>query len=305
MRFRLAIALAALAGLGLSFSGSAQTEGKAKLLSSYRWKEPIEGFGGLSALELARDGAAFYAISDRTLLLQGRLVRDKSGRISGVDLRYNQLLQTPKGGVLKGWKRDSEGLALVEGGPLYVSFEAIAKIWVYPDPLGQPQALPLHPDFKTMHGNAGLEALAVSDQGDLFAVPEVPPKGYTTLPVYRLRGTRWDIPHQIAVVGKFDPVAADFGPDGLFYLLERNFGGIGFRSRLRRFDFEAFDPAGEVLFSSMLGQHDNLEGLSVWRDPQGQIRMTMVSDDNFKFFQRSEIVEYVLTESLAKPVATH
>lgn len=42
---------------------------------------------------------------------------------------------------------------------------------------------------------------------------------------------------------------------------------------------------------SELGRHDNLEGLSVWRDAQG-LRLTMVSDDNFMFFQRTEFVEY-------------
>lgn len=42
---------------------------------------------------------------------------------------------------------------------------------------------------------------------------------------------------------------------------------------------------------SEVGRHDNLEGLSVWQDAQG-VRLTMVSDDNFMFFQRTEFVEY-------------
>ena len=304
MRFRFAIALSALAGLVLTVSGSARPPEPAKLLSSYRWQSDVAGFGGLSALELDAQGHAFHAISDRTLLLRGTLRRD-GGVIIAVDLDKTQLLRTPKGGTLKGWKRDSEGLAQAQNGPLYVSFEAITKIWAYDDPMGLPKALPPHPDFETMHGNAALEALAVDASGRLFTVPEVPPKGYDNLPVYRLSQGRWSVPFQITPSGGFDPVAADFGPDGAFYLLERKFGGIGFRCRVRRFDFANFDPEGEVLFASSLGQHDNLEGLSVWRDPAGQIRLTMVSDDNFKFFQRSEIVEYVLTETLAKPPATH
>ena len=51
---------------------------------------------------------------------------------------------------------------------------------------------------------------------------------------------------------------------------------------------------GEVLIQTNAGVHDNLEGLSVWRDRTGAIRLTMVSDDNFNLFQRTEIVEYIL-----------
>ena len=49
-----------------------------------------------------------------------------------------------------------------------------------------------------------------------------------------------------------------------------------------------------VEMESATGQHDNLEGLSVWRDGAGVIRLTMISDDNFSFFQTTEIVEYRL-----------
>ena len=44
-----------------------------------------------------------------------------------------------------------------------------------------------------------------------------------------------------------------------------------------------------------LRAHDNLEGISVWQDEQG-LRMTLISDDNFRAFQRTEIVEYRLTD---------
>jgi hypothetical protein len=39
-------------------------------------------------------------------------------------------------------------------------------------------------------------------------------------------------------------------------------------------------------------RHGNLEGLAVWQDALGTIRLTMLSDDNFNSFQRSEFVEY-------------
>ena len=52
---------------------------------------------------------------------------------------------------------------------------------------------------------------------------------------------------------------------------------------------------------SELGVHGNLEGLAVWQDPAGQIRLTMVSDDNYLPFMRGQIVEYVLEHRVALP----
>jgi len=50
----------------------------------------------------------------------------------------------------------------------------------------------------------------------------------------------------------------------------------------------------QTLIDTPPGRHDNLEGLTVWQDMAGRIRLTMISDDNFNFFQRTELVEYAL-----------
>ncbi|CUH64632.1 hypothetical protein TG4357_01402 [Thalassovita gelatinovora] len=304
MYFRLAIAIAALAAISLTVAGSARPTGKARYLTSLTWSEPIDGFGGISALELDPEGVGFVAVTDRTRLLHGRLLREQD-KLIGVHLTGSNDLLKPDGTRLKGWLRDSEGLALRSDGRLFVSFEANANVWSYEDWTGPATRLNPHPDFKKMSGNASLEALAIDPQNRLYVVPETPLDVQIGLPLYRYADDQWQIIHHITPSGGFNPVGADFGPDGQFYLLERNFGGIGFRSQVRRFDLTHFVPEGEVLFSSPLGQHDNLEGLSVWRDSSGQIRLTMVSDDNFKFFQRTEIVEYILSEPLAKTFATH
>jgi len=83
------------------------------------------------------------------------------------------------------------------------------------------------------------------------------------------------------------------GPDGQLYVLERDFLGIGFRSRVRRFDLTGGNE--QILLETRLRQHDNLEGISIWQDDQG-VRMTLISDDNYRAFQRTEIVEYRLTD---------
>ena len=304
MRLRLAITIIALLlAVPFALQPRAETADRAKFLQSYEWHGSHKFFGGFSAVELDSKGTGFIALSDRTLAVKGTIERHK-GQITGIKVSKKQSLLGTDGKKLWKLKRDSEGLAIGQDGRLFVSFEMLPRVWSYDSPWGRPEPLPEHASFAKMEQNRALEALAIDASGRLYTLPEKPLRGSKTLPLYVFDGT-WRVVRQLTHLNGFAPVGADFGPDGHFYLLERNFGGLGFRSRVRRFDLGASDPTGEILFTSDLGDHDNLEGLSVWRDQDGHIRLTMLSDDNFKFFQKTEFVEYVVTEKLAKPPTTH
>ena len=70
--------------------------------------------------------------------------------------------------------------------------------------------------------------------------------------------------------GDFLVVDADFGPDGKLYVLERDFGWLGFRTRVRRFALGPDGLGDEVtLLETPFGELDNMEGISVWRDAAG------------------------------------
>jgi hypothetical protein len=90
---------------------------------------------------------------------------------------------------------------------------------------------------------------------------------------------------------------ADVGPDGRLYVLERSFSILGgFASRVRRFAIGRDGLTDETLMlETPPGRHDNLEGISVWQDDDG-LRMTLISDDNQRFFQRTELVDYRLPQ---------
>jgi hypothetical protein len=144
-----------------------------------------------------------------------------------------------------------------------------------------------------MQTNASLEALAIDSDGTLYTIPERSGGATQPFPVFRLRNGIWDQPFSIPRRGAFLVTGADIGPDGQLYVLERDFLGIGFRSRVRRFDLTGGNE--QILLETRLRQHDNLEGISIWQDDQG-VRMTLISDDNYRAFQRTEIVEYRLTD---------
>ncbi|MCR8724713.1 esterase-like activity of phytase family protein [Frigidibacter sp. ROC022] len=284
-----ALALLTLAAAPLK----AETGAAAQYLGSYAWERPDKAFGGYSGLELAADGLGFTALSDHATVVTGRLIRE-NGRIIGVEAGPAIRLKSSKGQPLQHENADSEGLAIAADGALFISFEGNTRVARHPAPDASASLLPRPKDFGRMQKNSGLEALAIDARGTLYTMPERSGAFSTPFPVFRFRDGRWDQPFSIPRRGAFLAVGADIGPDGRFYLLERELSSIfGFRARVRRFDIAETGLTGETtLLETSAGTHDNLEGISVWRDGSGAIRLTMISDDNFRSFQRTEFVEY-------------
>ena len=279
----LPLALIAWAGLLLAEAGPRP---------GFVWRIDNAGFGGFSGLHVFPGGDRFLALSDGAVMFEGRFLRDESGAIVDIDNVSWAPLPDENGRPIRGIRGDSEGLAVAPDGRIFTSFEGVARLRIEDAGNGLPLRLPRHPDFEGMQRNSSLEALAIGPVGALYTIPERSGRTNRPFPVYRLRGETWDIPFRIPRLGPFLVTGADIGPDGLLYVLERDFTGIGFRSRVRRFDLSG--GAEETLFQSRTGEYDNLEGISVWVDGSGRRVMTLISDDNFRWFQTTEIVEILL-----------
>lgn len=293
--------LVSLAGLPLPAQSAevavapATTPGpQAELVSVFPWADSDPGFGGFSGIELSDDGGAMTLVSDRGQLWEARLERDAAGRITDVAVTARSRLMDSDGKVLKvGRLADAEGLAMAPDGTFAVAFEGLVRVARYADLDAQANPLPRPPAFKDMAENDALEALAIDAQGALYTLPEGRMGTTDPIPVWRFAQGEWTQAAALPRDVEWRPVGADFGPDGQFYLLERNFRGLlGFATRVRRFspNFET----DEIVLETPPRTHDNLEGLAVWRDTTGTIRLTMISDDNFMIFQTTEIVEYRL-----------
>ncbi|WP_096784247.1 esterase-like activity of phytase family protein [Rhodobacter sp. CZR27] len=290
---RLALTAGLMLGLALCSSASAPPVGGT---DCFVWREDDVLFGGLSAIEMSADGREITVLSDRGAWTRGHVQRDAAGRITGIEVPPLRPLLARGTAPLARARSDSEGLAIAPDGTAYVSFEGAARVLRYRDLTGSAVNLRVHRDFALMQGNAALEALAIDRDGNLYTLPERSGSATRPFPVYRFREGRWDQPFAIPRRGAYLAVGADFGPDGRLYLLERRFRGLlGFGSRVRRFEL---GPAGilseETVFESPSGVYDNLEGLAVWQEAGGGIVISMVSDDNFLFVQRTEIVEHRL-----------
>ncbi|MGB0496806.1 MAG: esterase-like activity of phytase family protein, partial [Rubricella sp.] len=144
----------------------------------------------------------------------------------------------------------------------------------------------------------GLESIARDPEGRIIAIPERSGAETRPFPVYRWDGRRWTIPYRLPRRGGFLPTSADFDDRGRLYLLERSFAIFsGFTTRIRRFSFDGDAITGEeTLLESAPNAYDNAEGLSLWRTAEGDLRMTLISDDNFQFLQRTVVSEFAVQE---------
>lgn len=295
MRLGLAVQLICVAVIA---SCSAETTRyPAQYIGSYTWHNTADWFGGFSGLELSDDGLEMTVINDRSTILTAKIIRD-GDQITAITPGPEHHLKSSLGKPLSGAIQDSEGLAIAPDGTIYISFEFIHRVARYDRPTGAAIPLQRPSSFRTLQDeNGSLEALAIDSNGWLYTLPEDWADASGQFPVFRWNGKKWSQPFSLPARGKFLPVGADFGPDGRFYLLERAYSVLGFRTRLRRWDITRTSAINEeTLLQTGSGLHDNLEGLSVWRDDAGRLRLTMIADDNFLFFQRTELVEYALSE---------
>jgi hypothetical protein len=291
------LALMAGAFVLLGLQGSASQSLPEGLVGAFSWRIDDANFGGLSAIEMTDDGLSFLVLSDRGAWTRGQINRDGLGQITSINATPMRFLLGRFDAPLDKGRNDSEGLAVGADGTAYVSFENYARILRY-DKIDGPAYNLISPrEFGRLQRNSALEALAIGPDGTLYTLPERSGELDRPFPVWRYRDGAWDQPFGLRRDGGYLAVGADFGPDGRLYLLERELHGLaGFSSRVRSFavsETELLDERTDL--ETQPGQHDNLEGISVWRGKDGSTWVTMVADDNFNFFQTTEIVEYRLS----------
>lgn len=250
--------------------------------TTFQWRDDDPRFGGFSALRLTPDGRGFTAVTDKGNWLTGTIHREGT-RIVAVESGPLSPLPGEDGNPVTLAESDSEGLTIAPDGTAFVSFEQRIGIRRYAAMGAVAEQMPNGP-FETLPFNTALESV-VLDGDDLLTIPEGP--NGDTFTVWRLTD-RWHRDFTIPRRGIFLIADADMF-EGRLYILERAFFGFGFSTRIRRFDMTGGQET--TLLTSRPGKFDNLEGVSVWRDG-AEIVITMLSDDNFMPFERTEFVEY-------------
>ena len=93
-----------------------------------------------------------------------------------------------------------------------------------------------------------------------------------------------------------NPTDCAFLPNGDLLVLERGLAFLAFSMQIRRIPANEVRPGatldGEIILSGSGSAVDNFEALGVRSLPDGQTRVTIVSDDNFNSFQRTLLLEF-------------
>jgi hypothetical protein len=271
---------------------------------------PYKEFGGFSALHMGADGAHFVSLSDRGHWLTGRILYE-NGRPVGIEDAEMAPELGPDGRPLaaRGWW-DTESLA-DQDGVFYVGIERVNRIVRFDfakfGVRARASVVATPPGIATLPNNKGLEALAIAPRGTklagtLIAFSERGLDVAGNLKAFLIGGPT---PGEFAVKRRddFDISDCTVLPGGDVLLLERRFSLLrgGIAMRLRRLSIADIKPGalvdGPALFEADMGYNiDNMEGISTHRTAAGDLILTMISDDNFSFLQRTILLQFKLYE---------
>lgn len=287
--------------------GSDQTRfGAFEFLGGLELSSSHSMLGAMSAIRLSDDRQSFLGVMDTGYWYAGRFERGPKGELTGVsNFSISPLLDESGQTSNQKWKTDAEGLA-IRGDEVLVSFERRNRVDAYPAkaPGGSRplRSLPLQISLNELRSNQGVEALMVAPdasplKGEAVIVSERSVNAAGNIYAAILTGPMAGV-FFVKRHAPYDITDGDFLPNGDLLLLERRFsiaGGIGMR--IRRIDGSRLGPGnlvdGPVLLEADFGnQIDNMEGLDVTTDDDGQIFVTLVSDDNHSILQRNLVLEF-------------
>ncbi|WP_439926097.1 esterase-like activity of phytase family protein [Nitrobacter sp. JJSN] len=273
------------------------------LTSSFR------GFGGLSSLRLDPKGQQFISASDKGTWFTGRIVYRAKEMTGLADVEAAPMLGADGRPITAHHWFDTESIAL-DGSLVYVGIERVNRIMRFDFGKGFTRAhgeeVDVPPAIRKLPFNQGLEAMVVVPRdkplgGTLIAISERGLDAGQNIVAFLIGGPS---PGQFAIrrTDYFDISDACLLPSGDLLILERKFsltGGIGIR--IRRIAMKAVAPGalvdGPSIFDADLGQEiDNFEGIDAYANDNGEIVLTLVSDDNFSLIQRTLLLQFTLVD---------
>lgn len=262
-------------------------------------------FGGFSGLARLNGGRDLVGVTDRGYWLTAK-VASSGGKLAGLEEAEMAAILGGSGRPLtRSGLYDTESLCIHEG-TAYVGIERKHEIarfdWARDGVEARARPVPVPREFKRLPRNRGLEALGVMPvgplKGALIAIAERSGKEDEPTLGAILGGPQPGL-FKLARHDGYDITDLAFLPSGDMLVLERWYQPLrGVGMRIRRIAGRDIWPGalidGQRLIEADLGfEIDNMEGLSVHLEA-GRTVLTLISDDNFSFLQRTVLLEFEL-----------
>jgi len=274
---------------------------------------PSDRFGGMSGLGFTSGEQHLAMVTDRGNFVSGQLIYDEAGVPSSLIGVRIEAIQNSRGVELpRAYSRDAEALAIVlrdnQPAAVRVGFENLTRVadfeLVDARPSGPAREITIPDWLANTRTNETLEAVCVAPPASQIA-------GSTLLLTEGVIDN--DGQHVAWLLGRNDrgalsyetssgvnPTDCAFLPNGDLLVLERGVAFLSFTMQLKRVPAAEVRPGtlmrGEVLLESSGGDIDNMEGLTVHTAPDGQTRITLISDNNFNDWERNLLLEFSLPE---------
>lgn len=272
----------------------------------------IPEFGGLSGIAFTGSGNQLVMVTDKGNFISGHLIYDEAGAPLGFGGTHIEPIKNSKGVELpRKFAKDAEAIETIirDGVPaaVRVGFENLTRVadftLVKGVPSGAAREVAIPEWLSRLRTNKSLEAVCI-------APPASPVAGSTILIAENARSTsdysafmlgdrdRGEL--AINRTDGLDPTDCAFLPNGDLLLLERGIAFLSFSMQVRRIPAAEVRPGnkltGTVILKASGGDIDNMEGIAVHVGPNGDTRITIISDDNFNDWERSLLLEFSLPE---------
>lgn len=262
-------------------------------------------FGGFSGLARLNGGRDLVAVTDRGYWLTAK-VAYRDDKLSALeDGEMAAILGGSGRPLARSGLYDTESLCIHEG-VAFIGIERKHEIvrfdWARDGVEARARPVPVPPEIKRLPRNRGLEALGVMPvgplKGALIAIAERSGKEDEPTLGAILGGPQPGL-FKLARHDGYDITDLAFLPGGDMLVLERWYQPLrGVGMRMRRIAGRDIRPGalvdGQRLIEADLGfEIDNMEGLSVHLE-EGKTILTLISDDNFSFLQRTLLLEFEL-----------
>ncbi len=276
---------------------SAESVGRLRYRGGLHLTSPDKRFGGLSGLVVSADGTAFTAVSDGGAWTRGTLTYDTDGSLSGITEVTIEPIRGADGNALTGRRGDAESLASGPQGGHVVAFERDPKLLIYRHGEDRPKVLPSPDGIERAPPNTGMEAVTRLSNGELLVITE-----YDEQPgrfVGWIGGSGgWSRVTYLSDQG-YKPTGATTLPNGDVLFVERRFPLLSIRVTMAA---AAALTSGAEIEADVLARlegsksFDNMEGIDTRSGLHGETLIYLVSDDNFRRYQRTLLMMFELQE---------